>query len=73
MLSIVVREAFQVPYVGNIHDILYRNICAMTRTSIYSTTVPIVQSSGTGKSRMVDELAKKVFTIPFCLRPDEEG
>ena len=28
---------------------------------------PITQSSGTGKSRMVDEMAKLVFTIPCNL------
>lgn len=46
----------------------------MERTKAYSTTVAIVQSSGTGKSRMVDEQANLVFTIPFCLRdPYEEN
>jgi hypothetical protein len=34
----------------------------------------IVQSSGTGKSRMTDELAKTTFTIPMNLRdPDANG
>jgi hypothetical protein len=28
----------------------------------------IVNSSGTGKSRMVDEVAKKIITVPMCLR-----
>ncbi|KAL4243674.1 hypothetical protein ABKN59_011490 [Abortiporus biennis] len=31
-------------------------------------TLCIVQSPGTGKSRLVDELGKLVFTVPFCLR-----
>jgi hypothetical protein len=35
---------------------------------IYANYLPIVQSSGTGKSRMVDELAGEVFTIPLNLR-----
>jgi hypothetical protein len=34
----------------------------------YANYLPIVQSSGTGKSRMVDELAGEVFTIPLNLR-----
>ena len=29
--------------------------------------VPIVNSSGTGKSPMVDELSKRVVTVPICL------
>lgn len=36
-----------------------------------NNTVTIVQSSGTGKSRMVDEAARLVFTLPFNLRGDQ--
>jgi hypothetical protein len=39
----------------------------------YADYLPIVQSSGTGKSRMVDEVAKKLFTILFNLREDANG
>ena len=35
---------------------------------VYWNYLPIVQSSGTGKSRMVDEMSKLVFTIPFNFR-----
>ena len=35
----------------------------------YANFLPIVQSSGMGKSRTVDELARRVFTLPFNLRP----
>ncbi|KAI1782186.1 hypothetical protein LXA43DRAFT_1187824 [Ganoderma leucocontextum] len=34
----------------------------------YMAHVSIVQSSGSGKSRLVDEVAKKIFTIPFNIR-----
>jgi hypothetical protein len=34
----------------------------------YSKAACIVNSSGTGKSRMVDELSKSIITIPICLR-----
>jgi hypothetical protein len=40
----------------------------MNRKKPYSKTVPIIQSSGSGKSRMVDKLAHCVFTLPFNLR-----
>jgi hypothetical protein len=39
----------------------------------YANYLPIIQSSGTGKSRTVHELARLVFTIPFNLRGDDES
>jgi hypothetical protein len=38
---------------------------------VYMNFLPIIQSSGMGKSRMVDELAKSVFTIPFILAAND--
>ncbi|KAG6882552.1 hypothetical protein C0993_010130, partial [Termitomyces sp. T159_Od127] len=35
----------------------------------YAQAIPIVQSSGTGKSRMIDELGKTMLVIPLNLRP----
>ena len=32
----------------------------------------IVQSSGSGKSRLVDEVAKSIFTIPFNIRARQD-
>ena len=52
--------------------LLRDSINNMDRSKLYSNTVAIVQSSGTGKSRMVDELARYVFAIPFNLRDEEE-
>jgi hypothetical protein len=40
---------------------------------LYANFVPIIQSSGMGKSRLVDETAKLIFTIPFCFRTDPDG
>ncbi|KAF8551255.1 hypothetical protein OG21DRAFT_301501 [Imleria badia] len=48
---------------------MLKNINAMDRSAEYANSVPLIQSSGTGKSRMVDEQAKLVFTIPFNLHP----
>jgi hypothetical protein len=36
--------------------------------NVYAHYVAIVQSSGMGKSRTVDELGKKYFSIPINLR-----
>src|SRR6266404_6949092 len=41
------------------------------RRDVYARYTSMVNSSGTGKSRMVDEVATKIVTIPMCLR--EEG
>ena len=38
----------------------------------YSSTVSIIQSSGYGKSRMVNEMANHVFTLPFNLQDPKE-
>ena len=40
---------------------------------LYANFVPIIQSSGMGKSRLVDETAKLIFTIPFCFRAEPNG
>ncbi|KAI6031017.1 hypothetical protein EDC04DRAFT_3065254 [Pisolithus marmoratus] len=60
--------AWNCPYRGRNHVALLENINMMDREGSYSSAVSIIQSSGTGKSRMVHELADIVFTIPFNLR-----
>ncbi|KAF8813408.1 hypothetical protein BYT27DRAFT_7250940 [Phlegmacium glaucopus] len=67
--------AWEVDFVGNGHiQLLSEMRTAAKVKSPYCTITPIVQSSGMGKSRIVDELAKCIFTIPICLRhPDETG
>ncbi|TDL26328.1 hypothetical protein BD410DRAFT_826146 [Rickenella mellea] len=67
--------AWEVNFVGNAHEHLLSEMqAAAKRKGLYCTITPIVQSSGMGKSRTVDELAKCVFTIPICLRdPKETG
>ncbi len=62
-------------YRGEVADDLWGYIMksfALDDVDDYYTT--IVQSSGMGKSRAVDELSKKHFVIPVCLRePDAAG
>lgn len=41
----------------------------MVRGKLYARYCSIVQSSGMGKSRLMDELSKKHFLIPINLRP----
>jgi hypothetical protein len=33
----------------------------------YTRLTTIINSSGTGKSHMVDQLGKKIITVPMCL------
>ncbi|KAF8347980.1 hypothetical protein F5887DRAFT_673723 [Amanita rubescens] len=35
---------------------------------LYAKAISVVQSSGTGKSRMLTEVGKQIFTLPICLR-----
>ena len=69
---IVIEDAWVTDYQGLAHTRLYENINDMDRSKHYSNTVAIVQSSGAGKSRMVDMQATVVFTLPFCIRDPEE-
>jgi len=39
---------------------------------LYNNFIPIIQSSGLGKSRTIDEVARVIFTLPFVLRPRED-
>jgi hypothetical protein len=41
-------------------------------TQIYGRYCSIIQSSGMGKSRLVDEFSKKFFLIPINLRVDDD-
>ena len=72
------KDAWVADYQGNAADLLEK--IAITATSepeytVHACTnqISIIQSSGTGKSRTVDELAKRLFTFPFNLRPGVES
>ncbi|KAH7917774.1 hypothetical protein BV22DRAFT_1135131 [Leucogyrophana mollusca] len=69
----VVMGAWNRPYSGHHHHLLLRNINNMKRGKLYSNTVAIIQSSGSGKSRLVREQSNLVFTLPFNLRPDADS
>ncbi|KAF8882381.1 hypothetical protein CPB84DRAFT_1965388 [Gymnopilus junonius] len=69
----VLESAWHDNYVGENHKLLLDNINAIQGGGQpYSNQIAIVQSSGTGKSCMVHEQAKIVFTIPFNLRESIE-
>jgi hypothetical protein len=59
-------------YVGSAADCLWDTMemhCKKKSYIFFTRYMHITQSSGMGKSRMVDELAKKHFVVPINLRP----
>lgn len=70
-LLLATEKAWQVPYEGTYHKLLFKNINDMKGSETYQNICAIVQSSGTGKSRMVHEQANLVFTLPINIRTTE--
>ena len=69
---LVVQRSWNSSYELNYHRLLLENITSMPRSKPYSSTASIIQSSGYGKSRMVNEMANLMFTLPFNLRDPKE-
>ncbi|KAI1792031.1 hypothetical protein LXA43DRAFT_1181412 [Ganoderma leucocontextum] len=75
--------AWSTPFIGTAHDVLANNIQNMYETAVnwatrdsdrrYGTHASIIQGSGSGKSRLVHELADKTFTIPFNVRDPHDA
>ncbi|CAE6461227.1 unnamed protein product [Rhizoctonia solani] len=68
------KSAFEEPYLGNVHECFVEALEHYSRYSgaakLYMKSISVVQSSGMGKSRMVDEATNMIFTIPANLRED---
>src|SRR5438309_914531 len=62
-------------FIGGSVDIL-RNLVLGEETEFgvnrYAKIIPIIQSSGTGKSRLLDEISKEFLTMYFTLRHPAE-
>ncbi|TDL14331.1 hypothetical protein BD410DRAFT_778936 [Rickenella mellea] len=75
------RIAYNYPYIGNaartflayLNDMhtFFQRPGSVRIGAPYGKVVSIVQSSGTGKSRMLKELGTLAFTLPICLREPE--
>ena len=68
-------EGWNSRFIGTAHVALATNIRKIYDDAIndlrnhkYTTHVSIIQSSGSGKSRLVDKVAETIFTIPFNIR-----
>ena len=67
-------ESWDVTYVGDADDLLYNHISTHSKDEdSYARYTSIVQSSGMGKSRAIDELSKKHLVVPLNLRQDPDG
>jgi hypothetical protein len=68
--------AWKTTFRGNGAELFRRYLDYMNKNrgdKIYANFVSIIQSSGFGKSRLADEIAKLIFTIPFCFRTESNG
>jgi hypothetical protein len=68
-LEIAVLKSWDATFHGDTAEVLLMTIstCLDKQRDAYAHLLNIFNSSGTGKSRMVDQVAKKVVTIPMCL------
>jgi hypothetical protein len=66
-------KSWSVPYQGNSARALYEYMQFHGNPDLYARILAIVQSSGMGKSRMIDQLSKYHFVIPLNLRDGESG
>lgn len=64
--------AWKAKYQGKYHEVILKNINSMCCAPVHASSAAVIQSSGTGKSRTVHELAALVFTIPFNIRHPRE-
>ena len=69
-LILAAKRAWISPFRGNAHLVLLETIADLLDRDRhpYARLTNIMNSSGTGKSRMVDELGKKIITVPMRLR-----
>jgi hypothetical protein len=67
-------QSWDIKYVGNADDLLYDHLSSYPKDEDkYARYTSIVQSSGMGKSRAIDELSKKHLVVPLNLREDSKG
>ena|SRR5436190_11902457 len=67
---VATEDSWKREYIGDAATSLWEHITKLppSKKDVYAFYTAIVQSSGMGKSKMVDELAKTHFVIPIVLR-----
>ncbi|QRV90557.1 Serine/threonine-protein kinase [Ceratobasidium sp. AG-Ba] len=75
--NLSLESAFKEPYLENVDEVFIQSLNEArefhTRSDSaekcpYNWSIAVIQSSGTGKSRMMEQVGNKVFTIPVNLR-----
>lgn len=70
---LAVIHAWRQTYLGDAHKILLQAVDDLHKLKAdhnYAKIIPIIQSSGTGKSRTVDNIGTERILFPMCLRED---
>ncbi|KAI9434407.1 hypothetical protein F5148DRAFT_998459 [Russula earlei] len=69
------ERAWSGQFKGDLANVLLKTIAdyLCRQWDSYARLTTIINSSGTGKSRIVDQLGKEVITVPMCLRKGYEG
>ncbi|KAF9447720.1 hypothetical protein P691DRAFT_94564 [Macrolepiota fuliginosa MF-IS2] len=74
----IIGIAWTARFIGNHHNLLKTNLTELNKaraaqpTSRHLNHISIIQSSGSGKSRLVDEVSKSIFTLPLNIRDPKE-
>ncbi|KAF8494140.1 hypothetical protein F5888DRAFT_1848288 [Russula emetica] len=68
--GLATKDAWGGKYKGDLADVLRETIAdyLFKDRTPYARLTTVVNSSGTGKSRMVDQLGTEIITVPMCLR-----
>jgi hypothetical protein len=63
-------RAWNTTFKGDAATVLFNTISDLLNPKVvaYARSTCIINSSGTGKSRMVDELSMSIITLSMCLR-----
>ena len=71
---IATLRSWSIKYIGNGSRSLYEYLAANRgEMDMYAKYTSIVQSSGMGKSRAIDELSKSHLVVPLNLRQEAKG
>jgi hypothetical protein len=71
LLSSAIERSWTTCFAGDSLNLLKKHVHDQMRTTgMYARYNMIIQSSGMGKSRLLDEFSKHHFLIPINLRPE---
>ena len=71
---VVTMRSWDIDYVGDTSHLLSEHLASYPGDEgSYARYTSIVQSSGTGKSRAIDELSKTHLVVPLNLRQESKG